>query len=70
MKNVRCGVLDSRIELGNLGGDIFGGLLFIYSRSFRVVSPIRRAKGKIGKNQLCTCGSNKKYKNCCGGKEK
>jgi hypothetical protein len=23
-------------------------------------------KGKIGRNQLCTCGSGKKYKRCCG----
>ena len=22
--------------------------------------------GKIGRNQLCTCGSGKKYKRCCG----
>lgn len=21
---------------------------------------------KIGRNDLCTCGSNKKYKKCCG----
>lgn len=23
-------------------------------------------KGKIGRNQLCPCGSGKKYKKCCG----
>ena len=23
-------------------------------------------QGKIGRNQLCTCGSGKKYKRCCG----
>ena len=28
----------------------------------------RRLSGnmKIGRNQLCPCGSGKKYKNCCG----
>lgn len=25
------------------------------------------AQGKIGRNDLCYCGSGKKYKNCCGG---
>lgn len=24
-----------------------------------------RTGPKIGRNDLCTCGSNKKYKNCC-----
>lgn len=27
--------------------------------------PVKTGK-KIGRNQLCTCGSGKKYKNCCG----
>ncbi len=27
-----------------------------------------RNKEKIGRNQLCSCGSGKKYKNCCGRK--
>ena len=26
----------------------------------------RTAEKKIGRNELCTCGSGKKYKNCCG----
>ncbi len=25
----------------------------------------KKKTGKIGRNQLCPCGSNKKYKNCC-----
>lgn len=28
--------------------------------------PVRRAEDKIGRNDLCPCGSGKKYKNCCG----
>ena len=28
--------------------------------------PIRREEPKIGRNELCPCGSGKKYKNCCG----
>ncbi|MCR4739746.1 MAG: preprotein translocase subunit SecA [Lachnospiraceae bacterium] len=29
-------------------------------------TPIRRTEKKIGRNELCPCGSGKKYKNCCG----
>ncbi|MCY6355463.1 preprotein translocase subunit SecA [Clostridium sp. ZS2-4] len=28
--------------------------------------PVRRKEDKIGRNDLCPCGSGKKYKNCCG----
>jgi preprotein translocase subunit SecA len=27
---------------------------------------VRRSKPKVGRNDLCPCGSGKKYKNCCG----
>ena len=32
------------------------------------VVPIRRESPKIGRNDLCPCGSSKKYKRCCLGK--
>jgi SWIM/SEC-C metal-binding protein len=28
--------------------------------------PIPRVTTKIGRNELCSCGSGKKYKKCCG----
>ncbi|AEB76912.1 preprotein translocase, SecA subunit [Clostridium botulinum BKT015925] len=28
--------------------------------------PVKRADDKVGRNDLCPCGSGKKYKNCCG----
>lgn len=28
-------------------------------------SPIRRSEDKVGRNDLCSCGSGKKYKKCC-----
>ena len=28
--------------------------------------PKERKEAKIGRNDLCPCGSGKKYKNCCG----
>ena len=31
--------------------------------------PVRRETPKIGRNDLCPCGSGKKYKNCCGKNE-
>jgi uncharacterized protein len=44
-----------------------------YFRSHRHVSPsahtsdLRRTVPKVGRNELCPCGSGKKYKKCCGG---
>lgn len=29
--------------------------------------PLVRPEPKIGRNDLCPCGSGKKYKKCCGG---
>jgi hypothetical protein len=29
-------------------------------------TPVRRESPKIGRNELCPCGSGKKYKKCCG----
>ncbi len=31
------------------------------------VEPVVNGKSKVGRNDLCPCGSGKKYKNCCGG---
>lgn len=30
-------------------------------------TPVRRSQPKVGRNEPCPCGSNKKYKKCCGG---
>lgn len=30
------------------------------------VQTIRRAGPKVGRNDPCSCGSNQKYKKCCG----
>jgi uncharacterized protein len=32
--------------------------------------PVRRAAPKTGRNDLCPCGSGKKYKKCCGSPER
>ena len=32
--------------------------------------PIKRDKEKVGRNDLCPCGSGKKYKKCCGAEDK
>ncbi|GHV39645.1 protein translocase subunit SecA [Clostridia bacterium] len=31
-----------------------------------VKGPVKRKTAKVGRNDPCTCGSGKKYKNCCG----
>jgi uncharacterized protein YecA (UPF0149 family) len=30
------------------------------------LKPIQRELPKVGRNDLCLCGSQKKYKKCCG----
>jgi len=30
------------------------------------LAPVRREVPKVGRNELCPCGSGKKFKNCCG----
>jgi len=35
------------------------------SRMVYVTNPIRREKQKVSRNDLCPCGSGKKYKKCC-----
>ena len=31
--------------------------------------PVKRSDPKVGRNELCPCGSGKKYKKCCGAKK-
>lgn len=44
-----------REYLYKLGGSMRG----------EAVAPIRRMEAKIGRNNMCPCGSGKKYKKCC-----
>lgn len=44
-------------RINQLGKEVAERRLFQYHQSH---------KGKIGRNQLCPCGSGKKYKKCCG----
>lgn len=34
-------------------------------RIFGVTMPIKRKRARWGRNRLCMCGSDEKYKNCC-----
>ena len=36
-----------------------------YSYMWTGVKTIRRLKAKIGRNDMCPCGSSLKFKNCC-----
>jgi preprotein translocase subunit SecA len=42
------------------GGDLVGEAIE------NTTASVRRDLPKVGRNQLCPCGSGKKYKNCCG----
>lgn len=40
---------------------------FFLSRRRATPAPIKREAPKVGRNDLCPCGSGKKFKQCCGG---
>jgi uncharacterized protein len=37
-----------------------------FARQDATVTPFRRIEPKLGRNDLCSCGSGRKYKHCCG----
>ncbi len=39
---------------------------FVSTQPQTPVQPLRRAGEKVGRNDVCPCGSGKKYKKCCG----
>ncbi|MHB1484785.1 MAG: preprotein translocase subunit SecA [Saccharofermentanales bacterium] len=39
------------------------------NRGSENAEPVKRAATKVGRNDPCSCGSGKKYKNCCGRNE-
>lgn len=39
---------------------------WLMSHPFKPISTIYNQHEKIGRNQLCPCGSEIKYKKCCG----
>ncbi len=45
------------------------GRWFFHSAEHPKRMPNRRAQPKVGRNELCPCGSGKKHKKCCGAKE-
>jgi len=40
----------------------------IQSQLFENATTFRRSMPKVGRNDLCPCGSGKKFKHCCGGR--
>jgi uncharacterized protein len=58
---------DAREELID---DMITAAVFIYKhfepQRREVVAPIRREGPKVGRNDPCPCGSERKYKQCCG----
>ena len=37
-----------------------------YWLDMEIPETVRRSTPKVGRNDPCSCGSGKKYKNCCG----
>ncbi|BCB26392.1 hypothetical protein SKTS_12780 [Sulfurimicrobium lacus] len=42
---------------------------FFLSRRNPAPAPVKRETPKVGRNELCPCGSGKKFKQCCGGQK-
>ncbi len=42
------------------------GRWYYYDSEFPKATPEKREETKVGRNDLCVCGSGKKYKKCCG----
>ena len=42
---------------------------FFLSRRNSAPAPMKRDTPKVGRNELCPCGSGKKFKQCCGGQK-
>jgi len=40
-------------------------LTFSHSDESTVKKPVKRSQEKVNRNDLCPCGSGKKYKKCC-----
>lgn len=44
--------------------------IYNFWRAMRTPVTERRSEPKVGRNDLCPCGSGKKFKQCCGSPEK
>jgi preprotein translocase subunit SecA len=53
-----------KLESGEIGEMAIGDKAPV--RGQKSAQPLRRDEDKRGRNDLCTCGSGKKYKKCCG----
>lgn len=54
---------------GALPGAVAAICNFFLSRRKTGPAPIKRETPKLGRNELCPCGSGKKFKQCCGGEK-
>ena len=56
------------VQGGSQGGPASGNMPQQAPKEVKVNKPVtvKREEPKVGRNDLCPCGSGKKYKNCCG----
>ena len=64
MKNLLKSNVTARVR-ENDAGALFDSTLGLPVVSQRV-APIIRNGPRVGRNDVCQCGSGKKFKNCCG----
>ena len=70
-----AGVRKAGIDVANAFLTFTKGTIDIFlvaedDRRITTSGPLRRAVGRIGRNDPCSCGSGKKYKRCCEDKDK
>ncbi len=58
-----------RVQIAKPLGEGFEGSGANRQKKIRIVNKPAAAQPKVGRNDLCPCGSGKKYKNCCMRKE-
>ncbi len=60
---VKCSICENDISLENVV--VRHGQIFCVDCAKDIVMPIKRDTPKVGRNDICLCGSGKKYKSCC-----
>jgi preprotein translocase subunit SecA len=58
--------IGDRLTFEDIEGDDFCPICNAYHFHDEIQEPYVRETPKVGRNEKCPCGSDKKYKKCCG----
>ena len=70
--NIRTAIANGTMDIADLRKSILNAelpneeLRFSLLRELSEIKKDHPPKKKVGRNELCPCGSGKKYKKCCG----